>query len=168
MTATKSWEAKHRARNTRKGPWGPTDPVARILARTTKTDTCWLWSGRPGGGGYGRVRYGRSVYLVAHRVIYEALVGPIPDGMHLDHLCRVRTCVNPDHLEAVTAAENNRRSNSPSALNARKTHCPQGHPYNEENTDHRPGGGRRCRACSRAHALRYLHARKAKERAEAA
>jgi hypothetical protein len=137
--------------------------VQRVLARTTKTDSCWLWSGGASGGGYGRVRYGKTHQLQAHRVIYEAMVGPIPEGMQIDHLCRVRHCVNPDHLEAVTAAENNRRSNSPTACNARKTHCPQGHPYDEQNTDLRPDGGRRCRACSRVHALRYYHAKKGRK-----
>ena len=79
---------------------------------------------------------------LAHRVAYELQVGPIPVGLQLDHLCRVRSCVNPAHLEPVTSAENTRRG-----LRAMKTHCPQGHPYAGENLLIRPTGQRRCRTC---------------------
>lgn len=109
---------------------------------------CWLWSG----GllrGYGRF-YIRRKYVGAHRFAYELLVGPIPDGLTLDHLCRVRACVNPAHLEPVTTRENWRRGESFSAMNARKTHCLRGHAYDEENTLQRKSrGGRLCAECKR-------------------
>lgn len=107
---------------------------------------CWLWTAHRSSHGYGRVGVdgkGRQ----AHRVVYELLVGPIPDGMQLDHLCRVRHCVNPAHVEPVTPRENYRRGFSAFGVNARKTECPQGHPYDEANTYFTPGGGRKCRAC---------------------
>lgn len=89
---------------------------------------CWLWDGPRNWGGYGTVAprtYGTGL---AHRAFYEHFVGPIPTGLHLDHLCRVTLCVNPSHLEPVTQHENNRRQM------AAITHCPQGHEYSAENT----------------------------------
>lgn len=112
-------------------------------SKVEKTDSCWLWTGSLHSLGYARAWVdGTRVY--AHRYAYEETVGPIPDGLDLDHLCRVRHCVNPDHLEPVTRAENLRRSPSQvSAVNARKTHCPQGHEYSGR--DKR--GWRECRTC---------------------
>lgn len=114
---------------------------------------CWLWTAGTNRDGYGSFRVGSQSdgtrrHVLAHRWAYEHLVGPIPEGLTIDHLCRVRHCVNPDHLEPVSHAENTRRGES--GRNQRiKTHCPQGHPYDEENTymwnDHRY-----CRACQRA------------------
>lgn len=83
----------------------------------------------------------------AHIWSHLRWVGEIPDGYQVDHLCKQTRCVRPEHLEAVTPQENTLRSNSPAAINARKTHCPQGHEYTEENTYRPPSGGRRCRAC---------------------
>ena len=100
----------------------------RWLAYVMPTGFCWEWVGARTRSGYGQVcRPGRAV-VYAHRWAYEYLVGPIPDGMELDHLCRNPLCVNPDHLETVTHAENTRRSRNPAGLNARKTVCPRGHP----------------------------------------
>ena len=83
------------------------------------------------------------------RVAYEMVVGPIPDGLQIDHLCRVRNCVNPDHLEPVTPRENTMRGYSIQAQNARKTHCIHGHPF-EGNTYARPDGNRECAVCKKA------------------
>ncbi len=110
---------------------------------------CWPWLATITPQGYGSFAMdGRS--HPSHRVAYELLRGPIPDGLVIDHLCRVRHCVNPAHMEPVTNAENIRRGVSPSAIHARVTACPQGHQYTPENTEHRPSGRRHCLTCRRA------------------
>jgi hypothetical protein len=129
---------------------------------------CWLWHGATTVGGYG-VCGGRKHRSYAHRWSYEHFVGPIPDGLEIDHLCRVRCCVNPDHLEPVTHEENLRRGESPAARCSRLTHCPAGHAYDEANTMRRADGSRECHACflvhQRARSKRFRAARKiAKER----
>ena len=91
-----------------------------------KTETCWIWQGKKDYG-YGRVGM-NGTHHRAHRLIYEALKGPIPEGLQLDHLCRNRSCVNPNHLEPVTGAQNCRRGIGS------KTHCKHGHEFTEENT----------------------------------
>jgi hypothetical protein len=112
----------------------------RIARRIDASGDCWMWLGPTERGGYGMVTFkGRGA--IAHRVTYELLVGPIPEGLYLDHLCRVRACVNPAHLEPVTQAENNRRAG------LAKTHCINGHEYTPENTYRRPRGVRECRTC---------------------
>ena len=105
---------------------------------------CWLWLGGVNEG-YGRVRVGRK-QAMAHRVMYEREVGPIPKGLTLDHLCRVRSCVNPAHLEPVTTRENTLRGVGVSALNAQKVACVRGHRFDSKNTYHLRGK-RSCRAC---------------------
>lgn len=116
---------------------------------------CWLWTGYLDGKGYGFLRLTRSRKTVrAHRLAYEALVGPIPEGMELDHLCRIIRCVNPDHLEPVTHAENVRRGRG-GEHNRLKTHCAQGHEFTPENTYIRSNGGRFCRTCGRANTKRW-------------
>ena len=109
---------------------------------------CWIWQGTVHArSGYPRIwRDGKDHR--AHRWMYEQLVGPIPDELTLDHLCFVRSCVNPAHLEPVTNVENSMRGNSPWARNARKTHCKRGHPFDEKNTFVRKTGARACRACA--------------------
>lgn len=113
---------------------------------------CWLWTASTDNAGYGcfGVKDERSACwrtVRAHRLAYETAVGPIPDGLVLDHLCRVRNCVNPDHLEPVTSGENVLRGDTITARCAATTHCPQGHPYDEKNTYHNPAGFRACRTC---------------------
>lgn len=124
-----------------------TPVIDRLLSRVTvdPNSNCWRWNGSVTHGGYGRIKVTTSQAAYVHRVTYEALVGPIPCGMELDHLCRVRSCVNPEHLEPVTRTVNNQRAHS---YHSAKTSCPQGHPYDEENTL-TSGGKRHCRACRR-------------------
>lgn len=111
-------------------------------------DECWLWRAGLGTNGYGRFRLGK--HKQAHRVSFEWARHRIPDGLQLDHLCRVRNCVNPNHLEPVTSRENTLRGETLAAECASKTHCPQGHPYDDQNTLQESGGRyRRCRSCAR-------------------
>lgn len=111
---------------------------------------CWNWLGyitKKGWRGYGRFQY-NNIHIMAHRVIWELLVGEFPDGLYPDHLCRNRRCVNPAHIEPVTARENVIRGNTIIARNISRTHCPRGHEYDEANTYRDKKGGRYCRKCS--------------------
>jgi hypothetical protein len=132
----------------------------RILEKTTPGQGgCIIWTGSTSDG-YG-VLYINDVGRVAHRLLYEILVGPVPDGLELDHTCHTealdcpggqcihRRCINPNHMEAVTPAINKLRGRSPIAANAFKTHCPHGHEYSEENTYRKANGQRICRECRR-------------------
>lgn len=126
----------------------------RLLAKCIPVTEsgCWLWLENEKTAGYGRIGVNGKKEL-AHRVSYEVFKGAIPEGMTIDHLCRVRCCINPDHLEPVSFKENILRGTNPAAINARKTLCVKGHPLDEMNTYLSPnGGGRNCRACDR---LRY-------------
>lgn len=124
--------------------------LALVLDRVSRTpDGCWNWGGFFNDSGYGDVRApGRR--KAAHRVVYEMLIGPIPTGQHLDHLCRNRGCVNPEHLEPVTPAENNRRSAAVlRAMRAeRKNTCLRGHALSGDNVTYTANGLRKCRACA--------------------
>lgn len=123
-----------------------TDPVERFMEKIDRSagdGGCWLWTLVPHHSGYGLFQTGHG-QVMAHRFSYELHVGPIPEGLQLDHLCRVRHCVNPAHLEPVTQSENVRRG-----YMATRTHCKNGHPFDEANTRLRAGRGRTCRACDR-------------------
>lgn len=127
----------------------PNDPLA-----TANPDECWLFAGFIEKNGYGRLL--KSVGAPgAHRVMYENEVGQIPEGLHLDHLCRVRHCINPAHLEPVTWQENIRRGAQPWSS---RTHCKNGHEFNDQNTLHVVYKGwneRKCRPCNTARAREY-------------
>ena len=124
---------------------------------------CWLWIGAIGSTGYGNFKNGNRT-VKAHRFSYELAKGKIPDGLHLDHLCRVSCCVNPNHLEPVTPKENIRRGIGVGKVigeiwkleNLSKTHCPHGHPYYGKNLYLTPAGKRQCRKCKCANQKKYL------------
>lgn len=122
-------------------------------SRVQRVDRCWIWMGyiyRRSGYGYWLVGKRR---IMVHRVAYQLAKGPIPDGLTIDHLCRNRACVNPDHLEPVTDVVNVMRGFGPPANNARKTHCINGHEYTQENTrlwmQKNNRTRRSCRECSK-------------------
>lgn len=123
----------------------------RIFDRVLIGDGCWEWPGAKTGNGYGVIGRGRrgEGNVLVHRAAYEELVGPIPEGQHLDHLCRNKACLRPAHLEPVSQAENNRRQA------AARTSCPQGHPYDGRTFQ----GYRRCLTCHRNEEARRVSAR---------
>lgn len=128
-----------------------TDMVDR-LQKSVKIDSngCWIWQWKLSSGGYGRMSVtsapNKFRTLAAHRVSYETFIGPIGKDLEIDHLCRVRNCINPKHLEPVTRKENVKRGISFAAINMKKTHCVNGHEYTPENTFIRKNG-RTCREC---------------------
>lgn len=127
----------------------PIPAPERFWPKVRKTETCWLWEASTDASGYGQFRVlpRPAGPTKAHRFAYEQIVGPIPDGLELDHLCRVRNCVNPDHLEPVPGAVNTLRGYGAPAKNARKTHCIRGHELPDE--PNVKGVWRRCNACRR-------------------
>lgn len=114
---------------------------------------CWLWNGKVSEKGYGIIQHERR-RLYAHRVGFELFVGSVPNGLELDHLCRVRRCVNPAHLEPVPHVENVARGEAGKPQRDR-THCKAGHPYDETNTYTKPDGARGCKECRRAAQRRF-------------
>lgn len=109
---------------------------------------CWQWRASNRSGGYGQVRVAAGIFY-AHRVAYFLFKGIIPKDLEIDHLCRNRGCVNPAHLDVVSARENTLRSNGPAAKKAMATHCVGGHAFTPQNTYWRPNGLRQCRHCRR-------------------
>ena len=101
--------------------------IDKFFASIKSTSDCWLWNGIINDGGYG-VLQAKDKNIRAHRIAYELFIGEIPSGLHLDHLCRVRHCVNPTHLEPVTQSQNNSRGDA-GLKDKIKTHCPRGHEY---------------------------------------
>jgi len=141
----------------------------RLWAKVDKTGDpsgCWLWTASRNPGGYGQIWANGKAARHAHRIAYELLVGPIPDDLELDHLCRVRHCVNPAHLEPVTHAENVRRGNMEIkrlAVIRGRTHCKRGHPFDDANTYVTPDGRRQCRVCMKLRRQTPLAIQKAKK-----
>ena len=158
----RGWCHMHYARWQRRGttelPAKPT-LVERFWVKVAIPDNpreCWPWVAFRNADGYGQFQAVHGETPVrAHRFAYEALRGPIPAGLEIDHLCRNRACVNPWHLEAVTTAVNSWRGTSPAARNARVTRCPRGHPYDSRNTyvvrTNSGGSLRQCRKCRTIH-----------------
>ncbi len=121
--------------------------IDRLTDRSIFDETvtgCWLWQGHVGNTGYARIRV-NGVRKMIHRAAWEEMIGPLSNDDTLDHLCRVRHCWNPAHLEPVDQRTNILRGIGPAAENARKDHCHRGHPFSPENTLN--SRGRRCRAC---------------------
>lgn len=135
------------------------DPKVRLMRHVdVQADGCWLWTGGKIWNGYGSTYKGYKSdgtlqHVLAHRFAYELFRGPIPAGLTLDHLCRVRACVNPEHLEPVTNRENLMRSAL--TIVQVKTHCLRGHPLEGENLGFRPKGARYCRECGRIAERKY-------------
>lgn len=132
------------------------DIKSRVLANVVRAESgCWVWAGRKDRHGYGLIKIGRTPRF-AHRVSFEAWMGPIPEGLQIDHLCRVRDCCNPEHLEPVSSRENTMRSPvAPAAVNSRKTKCKNGHDLAGENLYVSPNGYRHCRECRRQASARW-------------
>jgi len=131
----------------KRGQRGPSDPWPRFTDRFVVEDSgCWVWMGRILESGYGQIGY-KGKQIPAHRLAYLLFKGDIPEGMHIDHLCRNKACVNPDHLEAVTPSVNQQRM----GVHRRKsiTHCKHGHEFTPENTIwKKTNGTRQCRICT--------------------
>ena len=136
-----------------------TDALRRRLAERVTIDAatgCWPCSGATNGVGYIQINVD-GVRVLAHRLSYAIHVGPLDESLTIDHLCRNRRCVNPAHLEQVTAAENIRRTPV-----AHRSHCERGHPFDAANTRIEPKGGRSCRACARLRLVAYRARKKAR------
>ena len=135
--------------------WAKVNKVGPIPVKRPDLGPCWLWMGSKGGDGYGRLGMPPRRPVLAHRLAYESVNGPIPPRLESDHLCRTRACVRPSHLEAVSHRENMRRG-----YQATKPNCKQGHPFDRANT-YRLRGHRTCRKCNRLAVIRYLQNKQA-------
>lgn len=130
--------------------------IERFESKIIKTGNCWEWLAYKMSNGYGNFHYKGKTKL-AHRISYQIYRGDIPQGLQLDHLCRNRGCVNPDHLEVVTQQENIKRGDICNDNNPRKklTHCKNGHEFTKENTIIVNGKSRNCRECHKESMKKY-------------
>lgn len=139
--------------------WAKVDKASDVIpADRPDLGLCWLWTAYAMDNGYGKFTFGgrhNAKCVLAHRFAYESQVGPIGADLQLDHLCRIRNCVRPSHLEPVTPVVNNFRSLSPTSANAHKTHCVRGHPFDEVNTRITVDGWRACRQCRAFYRAKY-------------
>lgn len=133
-------------RRPRGSPLSLEQDTAETLGPLATPCRVWRWTKNWKGYGYIRRMHEVPGNRVVHRLFYEMSRGSIPPGLELDHLCRVRACCNPDHLEAVTTRENVLRGFGACAVHARKTHCIRGHEFTDTNT-YRRRDGRECRTC---------------------
>jgi len=138
--------------------WKKIDKNGQIPAHKPELGPCWIWLGCKNDKGYGQISVNQEM-AYAHRVAYEMLVGPIPDGLTLDHLCRNTGCPNPSHTEPVTHRVNCLRGISPWAKEAKQTHCIHGHLFDLANTYVSKLGKRHCRKCHAIRASGYYHSR---------
>lgn len=129
--------------------WAKVNKDGPMPATFRNRGPCWIWTAGANNRGYGMFHPTKATTTLAHRYAYEALRRPIPAGLVIDHLCRVRRCVNPDHLQPVSRGENTLRGLSVATFNRLKTECPAGHRYDAANTYVSPKGSRICRACAR-------------------
>lgn len=142
-----------------------TDKIADVFDKFVAPEPnsgCWLWTGHVNNAGYGMLtrRAVSKSPMLAHRFMFSVVRGPIPHGAEIDHKCRTRCCVNPDHLEAVSRLENVRRA-VPFRPGPYKQTCPKGHPYSGENLMIKSNGRRHCRECSRAQFKSWYYRRAA-------
>lgn len=128
------------------------DPYLRFLTYVQLGDGCWIWGGDVGGttAPYGRFWY-RGKTRRAHKWLWEFFNGPVPEDLVLHHMCEVKVCVRPDHLEATTSQGNTLASDTLARRNALKTHCKRGHEFSEANTRTDKRGSRVCKTCMRQH-----------------
>lgn len=149
--ATPIQAVQHMNQSTLKRFWAKVNQDASVPEHRPELGPCWTWKPQGSVGGYGQF-YMDGKSQLAHRASYVLLVAPIPRGLTIDHLCRVRQCVRPAHLEAVTLAENVRRAKAwlhGAKFQRDKTHCPADHEYTPSNTRIGKDGKRHCRACER-------------------
>ena len=136
--------------------------LVRFLAKIRVSNSCWEWQGTITKKGYGQFNLKTKKKASAHRLSYEIFKGDIPIGLTIDHLCRNRRCVNPDHLECVTMTINVLRGTGPTAINKRKTHCIRGHELLGYNLI-KDVGGRHCRTCHNITVRQYILKKKVPE-----
>ena len=136
----------------------------RLWAKVEKTDSCWNWIADKDSSGYGRLWYTPKRWLLAHRTAYELTKGTIPQDFTIDHLCRNKRCVNPDHLEAVTHRENVLRGIGPTAMNHKKEYCKNGHLLSSDNLVVwlLKVGYRGCLKCTRDYGRLYMRKRRSR------